>query len=42
MTDLIKISAERTVNARELHEFLESKQQFSHWIKNRVRTVRVY
>ncbi len=25
-----------SVDARELHEFLESKQQFSHWIKNRI------
>lgn len=25
-----------TVNARELHEFLESKQRFSDWIKNRI------
>lgn len=25
-----------TVNARELHEFLESKQKFSDWIKNRI------
>jgi anti-repressor protein len=36
MTDLIKISAERTVNARELHEFLESRQDFSHWINGRI------
>jgi len=27
----------QTVNARELHEFLESKQQFADWIKSRVR-----
>lgn len=27
---------ERLVNARELHEFLESKQEFSNWIKNRI------
>lgn len=25
-----------TVNARELHEFLESKQDFSNWINNRI------
>ncbi len=25
-----------SVDARELHEFLESKQQFSHWIKGRI------
>jgi len=26
-----------TVNARDLHEFLESKQQFADWIKNRIK-----
>ena len=26
----------QSVNARELHGFLESKQEFSHWIKNRI------
>jgi phage anti-repressor protein len=26
----------QTVNARELHAFLESKQEFRHWIKNRI------
>lgn len=26
----------QTVNARDLHEFLESKQQFADWIKNRI------
>ena len=30
--DLIK-----TVNARELHDFLESKQEFANWIKNRIK-----
>lgn len=37
--DLIKIEnrqGKETVNARELHEFLESKQDFSTWIKNRI------
>ena len=29
-------NAVETVNARELHEFLESKQDFSTWIKNRI------
>ena len=29
-------NAVETVSARELHEFLESKQDFSTWIKNRV------
>jgi len=29
-------SAAQMVNARELHEFLESKQQFSNWIKDRI------
>ena len=27
----------QTVNARDLHTFLESKQEFSHWIKNRIK-----
>lgn len=26
----------QTVNARELHAFLESKQEFANWIKNRI------
>lgn len=37
--ELIKITendGKQAVSARELHEFLESKQQFSDWIKNRV------
>ena len=29
-------NAVETVNARELHAFLESKQDFSTWIKNRI------
>ena len=29
-------NAVETVSARELHAFLESKQDFSTWIKNRV------
>jgi len=39
MNELIKIEEKNgieTVNARELHEFLESKQEFSNWIKNRI------
>lgn len=37
--DLIKIEARNgidTVNARELHEFIESKRNFSDWIKQRI------
>ena len=30
-------NAVETVNARELHKFLESKQDFSTWIKNRIK-----
>ena len=43
MHDLIKIvntkisDAEiKTVNARELHAFLESRQEFANWIKSRI------
>lgn len=43
MNELIKISQQvigkneiNSVNARELHEFLESKQDFSNWIKRRI------
>ena len=43
MNELIKLqpqtingNAVETVSARELHAFLESKQDFSTWIKNRI------
>lgn len=39
MNELIKIEVvqgKETVNARELHEFLESKRQFSNWIKTQI------
>lgn len=39
MTQLINISIQgdnQVVNARDLHQFLESKQEFSNWIKNRI------
>ena len=39
MNELVKIqnnNGQKLVNARELHSFLESKQQFSDWIKNRI------
>ena len=43
MTQLIPLhsqtidgNAVETVSARELHSFLESKQDFSTWIKNRI------
>jgi hypothetical protein len=43
MNDLIKITptaidgrSVQTVNARELHVFLESRQEFTVWIKNRI------
>ena len=43
MTQLIPLhsqtidgNAVETVSARELHEFLESRQDFSTWIKNRI------
>ena len=43
MTNLIKIGTsdisgqqKETINARELHQFVESKQEFANWIKNRI------
>jgi phage anti-repressor protein len=39
MEELIKITEQdgrRAVSARELHAFLESKQRFADWIKNRI------
>jgi len=39
MNELIKIESRNgieTVNARELYEFLESKQEFANWIKGRI------
>lgn len=40
MNELIKITetnGKKAVSARELHSFLESKQDFSTWIKNRIK-----
>lgn len=40
MNELIKIkeyNGKQAVSARELHEFLESKQDFSNWIRNRIK-----
>lgn len=39
LNELVKITekeGKQTVSARELHEFLESKQDFSNWIKARI------
>ncbi len=39
MKELVKITEQegnQVVNARELHQFLGSKQDFSHWIKKRI------
>ena len=39
MKDLIPIqenNGKKAVNARDLHAFLESKQRFADWIKNRI------
>ena len=39
MNELIKIThteGKQTVNARDLHAFLEVKTEFSHWIKRRI------
>lgn len=38
--ELIKVTehnGQQVVSARELHEFLESKQDFSNWIQNRIK-----
>ena len=40
MDELIKIteqSGKQAVSARELHEFLRNKKQFSDWIKDRIK-----
>lgn len=40
MGELIPIrenNGQRAVNARDLHAFLESKQQFADWIKSRIK-----
>ena len=40
MKEIIKIeerNGQQAVNARELHQFLESKQDFSTWIKSRIK-----
>lgn len=37
--ELIKITeqnGQQAVSARDLHRFLESKQEFTNWIKNRI------
>lgn len=46
MNELIKLTtskigneAQQTVNARDLHDFLEVKSNFRDWIKNRIETV---
>ncbi|MDR5611307.1 antA/AntB antirepressor family protein, partial [Arsenophonus sp.] len=43
MSNLINIETKninggliQTVNARDLHAFLESKQEFANWIKDRI------
>jgi len=40
MKDLIPINTDesgiKTVNARDIHRYVESKQDFSHWIANRI------
>ncbi len=39
MQQLVKITEQegnQVVNARELHRFLESRQEFAHWIKKRI------
>ena len=39
MEEIIKITekdGQKAINARELHAFLESKQEFANWIKGRI------
>ncbi|MFJ1323230.1 antA/AntB antirepressor family protein [Capnocytophaga canis] len=39
MEGLIKITeqkGQKVVSARELHKFIDSKQEFANWIKNRI------
>ena len=36
MNELIKINSNNTVSGRELHEFLESKRDFTTWIKDKI------
>lgn len=33
---ITELNGRRTVNARELHQFLESKREFANWIKSRI------
>lgn len=36
MNELIKVDQDNLISARELHEFLESKQDFTTWIKSKI------
>ena len=36
MNEIIKINSNNTVSARELHEFLEVRQDFTNWIKRMI------
>ena len=36
MNEIIKINSNNTVSGRELHEFLESKRDFTTWIKDKI------
>lgn len=36
LINIKEVNGKKLVSARDLHEFLESKQEFTHWIKNRI------
>lgn len=37
LIEIKEVNGKKLVSARDLHEFLESKQEFTNWIKNRIK-----